>query len=667
MKKYHISINFLIGTGFFMLSSLGFLSSLHAEDILLGAPIPGVESRAVEENRTVEEPSGMHHEIGHLELKDAKVTDAIRLITGIAGGLNVVATPDAGKNEVTLFLRNISVRGAIETLSKVAGLWFREDKQTGVIRMMTTEEYQKDLVIFREDLTRVFTLLHPNAISAATAIEDLYGSRVILSLGEAPDGSANSSSASSGSSSSGSGGTRGSGGGRREQSVLSRRVKSELTPDKIAAIEARQSAQGKADQNVSSDTLEAVTQQEAPIFVTVNQTHNLVIVRTSDIRVMKEIERLIATIDRPTPQVLLEMKILQMTLGDDFRSVFDFGHASSGAAVSGPPTGLAPNPLQTATAGVREILGVGNFPLEGGTLVYQFMNNEIAARVQLFQEDKRVDTIATPMILASNYREAKLFIGEERVLVTGVSSETITPATGAAFTVIQPTTEIRNIGTTISITPKINADRTVMLDIVQDSSSVLPNSASIPVPKPDGGVDSFFIDSVNTANIKGTIVAMNGLTVAIGGLIRTEVTDVIRKVPILGSIPLLGLLFQRKVEERRKTELILLITPRVLMTPAEGQAITEERLRELSRHPYQEKGDAALDEYFEKEQPEDLEGEVDGPISQKIPDQEEPHTLETGIEEADTKEPDTKKKVWRWTGERPEGSENTAKSGKGNQ
>jgi len=642
MKKYLIDIRWMIGTAFFAICALGQFSPLHADDKplrdrLLQDTVSDV-SILFDRGQSEEVTAGMGHKIGQLELKDAKVTDAIRLITGIAEEVNVVATPDAGKNRVTLFLRNISVRQAIETLSKVAGLWFREDKKSGVIRMMTTQEYQKDLVIFREDLTRVFTLLHPNAISAATAIEDLYGSRVILSLGAPPDGSGNSSASGSGRSGSGSrGASKAGGSSSRAESGLSRRVVSDLTSDKIAAIEARRSVRGASGQTVLAKTLEAVTQQEAPIFVTVNQTHNLVIVRTSDVRVMKEIARLIATIDRPTPQVLLEMKILQMTLGDDFRSVFDFGHACNTRNINGPPTGLSPNPLVSGAAGVREILGVGNFPLEGGTLVYQFMNNEIAARVQLFQEDKRVDTIATPMILASNYREAKLFIGEERVLVTGVSTETITPATGAAFTVIQPTTEIRNIGTTIRITPKINADRTVTLDIVQDSSSVLPNSASIPVPKPGGGVDSFFIDSVNTANISGTIVAMDGLTVAIGGLIRTEVTDVIRKVPILGSIPLLGLLFQRRVEERRKTELVLLITPRILMTPAEGQAITEERMKALSRHPFQEKGDAALDEFFEeKEVPEGFEDGVEGPYSKKVPIPLEPNKDE---------------KIWQWTGD----------------
>lgn len=69
---------------------------------------------------------------------------------------------------------------AIETLAKVAGLWYREDEETGVIRIMTTEEYQKDLVVFREDIIKVFTLLHPNATSVATAIQDLFGTRVII-------------------------------------------------------------------------------------------------------------------------------------------------------------------------------------------------------------------------------------------------------------------------------------------------------------------------------------------------------------------------------------------------------------------------------------------------------------------------------------------------------
>ncbi|MDX1565092.1 MAG: hypothetical protein R3236_06780, partial [Phycisphaeraceae bacterium] len=124
--------------------------------------------------------------IARLEFHKAKVTDALRLISELSN-LNVVASSEAGETEVTMLLRNISAREAIETLCRVSGLWYRQDEAGGVWRVMTTEQYQKDLVVFRQDLTEVFQLRYPNAYAAAQAIEDLYPDRVELSLGRDSD------------------------------------------------------------------------------------------------------------------------------------------------------------------------------------------------------------------------------------------------------------------------------------------------------------------------------------------------------------------------------------------------------------------------------------------------------------------------------------------------
>ena len=99
-----------------------------------------------------------------------------------SSGLNIVATPEAAEKKVTLTLRDVRVIDAIEIMAKISGLWYREEEETGTIRLMTTEQFQEDLIVFREDETRVFTLLHPNALSIAQTIRSLYGPRVILSL-----------------------------------------------------------------------------------------------------------------------------------------------------------------------------------------------------------------------------------------------------------------------------------------------------------------------------------------------------------------------------------------------------------------------------------------------------------------------------------------------------
>ena len=203
------------------------------------------------------------------------------------------------------------------------------------------------------------------------------------------------------------------------------------------------------------------------------------------------------------------------------------------------------------------------------------------------------------MLLASNNSPARVFIGEERVLTTGVDTDIVTPATGATSTAVSPITEIRDIGTSLIIFPRINADQTVTLLINQDSSTVQPDSTTIPVASADGGVQEVSIDSVNTANLQGTVVARDGFSVAVGGLIRTTVSESTQKVPVLGDIPILGKAFRREVQERRKVELVLIITPKILAEAGEeGEKSSKEMLDRVSRHRYHKEGVRVLDQEF---------------------------------------------------------------------
>ena len=126
--------------------------------------------------------TGENAVISKLEFKNANMIEVARALADMSG-LNVVATEAASKKSVTVFLQNISVKDALDTISKNAGLWYRQDKSSKTFRIMTTEEYQRDMVVYREDTTRVFNLLHPNPVMVATAVRDLYGSRVRMTYG----------------------------------------------------------------------------------------------------------------------------------------------------------------------------------------------------------------------------------------------------------------------------------------------------------------------------------------------------------------------------------------------------------------------------------------------------------------------------------------------------
>jgi type II secretory pathway component GspD/PulD (secretin) len=555
-----------------------------------------------------------------MEFRDAQISDVVRIISE-SSGLNIVATNEAASRRVTLYLHDVSARQAMEIISKVGGLWYRHDREADVYRIMTTQEYQKDLVVFREEKTRIFRLLYPNPTSVATAIRDLYGDRVRYSEaaggdylgnmgGAAGGGAANRTG--SGAANTFGGGTAGafsrspggdsstfsrsaggrpSGGSGYGSGAQPRRLlDEELTVDQIDALERR-----KGDRiEVPGVELKGISRQEADIFIVVLPDQNTVAVRTSDLDAMDNIAGLIKEMDQPTSEVLLEMKVLDLTLGDSFHSLFDIKFVSGDGKSS---------------------FSLGNFigGLNAPTLIYQFIDEHVKANIELLQKENRIDVLATPLLMASNNRPAQIFIGEERVLVTDVDTNTVTPATGAAVTNVDPVTEVRNVGNTLRILPKINADRTVTLAVQQDTSSVLPKSASIPISDGQGNVIDFPIDTVNTANLSATVVAKDGMSIAIGGMIRTTVSNDIQKVPLLGDIPYLGALFSKELRDRKKTEMVLLITPHIMMAPAEAGRVSDKVTHDLSRHPYFDNGDGAYEYYFDKFDP---EGADDRPWAQ---------------------------------------------------
>lgn len=482
--------------------------------------------------------------IPELEFKQAKLINVIRLLSETSGK-NIVVTPEASKAEVSIYLRSVTLRQAIETICRINNLWYRFDEKARTYRIMTNEEYSRDLIIDRDSETRVFTLRNPNIEFVANAIKNLYGSRVKRSDSDGAGGSDDSdNSASSNEDSSGDSG----------QANEDDRVQVKLSVDQISNLQKTGIVQNK----VSAAQLQKLSIQKEPIFVTTISEHNLVVVRTGDDEVMGSIVALIEDIDRPVPQVLLEMKIMDVLVGDDFNSVFNFELTDSNL------TGDSASPIL-----------LGNNALISGSFVFEYLNDRLKANVEFLENDNRVNVLSTPTLLATNNRSAKLFVGDEQLLITGYSAQTVNVSGNQDVTIVNeniiPSTEFREIGNTIEITPYINADRTITLELKQVSSSIRRGSTNITVVS-NTQVLSLPVDTVTTAELEGTIIAKDGLTIAIGGLVRETTSKSEQKVPFFSNIPGVGHLFRSVRDKKERSELILMITPRVMMNPEEEKS-----------------------------------------------------------------------------------------------
>ncbi|MCG8492388.1 MAG: DUF3438 family protein, partial [Sneathiellales bacterium] len=472
------------------------------------------------------------------------------------------------------------VEQALDSLCRVSGLWFRYNKKSKTYLVMTIEQYNNDLVVYNEDITKVFTVLHQNVITTANIIEGLYGDdRVVLEIDTEDEEAL---------------GTPGFGSRllnsqtitttitnnettdqqNNDPSINDERRSFDLSPGQIREL----GTTGAGAPAISAETLKRYIPQEPPIYVTVNREHNLLYVRTSDEVAMKEIERIVIESDRPTPQVLLEMKILELSRGDNFRSLVDISLSlGKGRTTVDDDGNVTRNPFFFGNT--------GGFPLEGGTALFQILHDNISAAVELAEQENELKILATPMLLASNNRASRLFIGEERVITTGFETNTTTGTTGATNTVFNLETERRNVGNTLNIVPRINSDRTVTILVQQDNSSINIGATNLSAINNNGQVTQIPVDTVDSANIESTVIAKDGLTVAIGGMIRQRKEFDDNKVPVLGDIPVLGNLFKKQVDDDQQTELILLVTPHILTTPEEAEAVSKKRLRELSLLP----------------------------------------------------------------------------------
>ncbi|MCL0041037.1 hypothetical protein M1M90_02985, partial [Thermodesulfovibrionales bacterium] len=309
----------------------------------------------------------------------------------------------------------------------------------------------------------------------------------------------------------------------------------------------------------------AAMEKKATVYLAVFPRNNSIIVRSVDRRILEEIEGFIRRVDIPTRQVLLEGKILELALTEDFKSFFDFD-------------------IEKAD---KHIIDVGGFtPLDAATFIYQFLDEEIEARLELFEEEGLVRVIGTPMILSANNTMGEFFIGEERPIIVDYEHvREVIPDIGLIETVY-PVIEVREVGTRLNITPSINEDGTVTLRFLAEVDTVRPGGAEVSFVGPEGRVITLPIDTVDASRVENIIVASDGSTLAIGGLIRETEKDIERRVPLLGYIPILGFFFKRKEIRDQKTEIIFLVTPHIMMVPGEAEAVSDEVMRRLSDHPY---------------------------------------------------------------------------------
>ena len=565
--------------------------------------------------------------VRYLEADGVPLPTLMRLLSDRTG-VNISTSDATSGKTVSIFLRNVTADVAVEEICRATGLWFRRESGGCVVRVTTMEEYAENLNTFREEATETFTLLYPNVIEVAASIYGLYPDRTLLSLGEEEFDEDDEYDLSrrfrrfrvieeNGNSqfmemqaprASGSGGARAGSGNFSfsRGSALSRLAQWDRLNDRRrfrdaagstlsqAEAEALENASRQGDTNLYLRVAGRCAPGAANIFVSLSRKSNMLIVRTSDRKVMDEIRRLVRRLDVPTPMVLMEVKVLELDVTDAYDAgirwtLLDHGSGSgdgvSTHALGGAGRDGAVNLVAKTLAGAQTAFDP--------TFKFMALSDYIKAEIELMQKDGKAKTLATPTLLSANNEVSRIFSGKEYPLVTGWTRGETTVTDGVVEKTV-PTVEMerKDVGTMLLITPNINADRTVTLRLLQENSEVSPNKVDIPV---EGGFgETRAVEYVESRSLAGTFVARDGMTVMAGGLVREHEEEIHWRTPLLGSLPLVGWLFRGTDKVKKRTELVVLIRPHVILTPQEGARVSRDLAERLSAHPARDGRDSLM-------------------------------------------------------------------------
>lgn len=281
------------------------------------------------------------------------------------------------------------------------------------------------------------------------------------------------------------------------------------------------------------------------VRVGVNRESNTLLVSAPASRWL-QIQRILAEVDRTPSQVMIEASVLEVTLNNEFR----FG-------LNWSAIGEAGRLVVTSTNDTAGAVGA-RFP--GLSAVY--VDSDIRAAIDAISAKTQVEVLSAPKLVALDNRPSRLQVGDQVPVITEASRDTTTP--NAPLRVM---TEYRDTGVILTVTPRVSGANNVLLEVSQEVSSVARTTTS--------GIDS---PTIQQRRLDGTLLLRNNSTVALGGLISEDKTVSGSGIPLLRDIPGVGALFQNQVRDRRRTELIVLITARIMP----DLASTEQAMAELA-------------------------------------------------------------------------------------
>ncbi len=280
------------------------------------------------------------------------------------------------------------------------------------------------------------------------------------------------------------------------------------------------------------------------VYVVADTDSNSLLIRTAP-KNFELVRTIVSGLDRPVPQVLIKVLIAEVTHEDNS----DWG------------TEFSVLNLVTGSNGSNLMTDFGVAAQSQG-LIYKLVHGDTNAILRVLETIGKLEILSRPYILASDNQEATITVGDTVPFI----QNTRTTDTGQVINTIQ----YEDIGIILTVTAHINPDGLVIMDISPEISSI--SGTTVPIS------ETVSAPVFTKRSATSRVAIRDAQTIVIGGLVEDSKTSTIRQVPILGSIPILGALFRRSIDDKKKTELLIFLTPHVASVADDLVGISEGEL-----------------------------------------------------------------------------------------
>lgn len=328
---------------------------------------------------------------------------------------------------------------------------------------------------------------------------------------------------------------------------------------------------------------------EGDIAVTAYEPSNALVI-TSSLHDYTALRRVIERLDAPRKQVFIEAVVMELGVERTSELGFAFHGGAGNFPTDGSLTVAGFDALSSIDITQNNLtglaLGVRGPTIENSQQLVGFSVPGFGVVVTALASTGDADVLSTPHIIAIDNTEAEISVGENIPLQTnGVAPGTFAGlgSLGAIGTAAQGGQDLgalaglagglgsvarQDVGTTIRVIPHINANNEVRLEIEEEISEQGATSGTLGVV------------SINRRTARTEVMVRDQQTVVIGGLMRDAIQNTEDKVPVLGDIPILGALFRKTNKQKRKTNLLLILTPYIIRDPGDLREIFERKMQE---------------------------------------------------------------------------------------